>query len=49
MNFDIDESSVLLRAIFQHYPELHEQQPAPDPRNFLEFASSQRRPDANTQ
>jgi hypothetical protein len=35
MTFNIDESSVLLRAIFPHYPELHEQKPAPDVETFL--------------
>jgi len=35
MTFDIDESLVLLRAIFPHYPELHEQKPPPDPETLL--------------
>ena len=35
MTFNIDESLVLLRAIFPRYPELQEQQPAPDLETFL--------------
>jgi hypothetical protein len=35
MTFNIDESLVLLRAIFPRYPELQEQKPAPDLESFL--------------
>jgi hypothetical protein len=35
MTFNIDESLVLLRAIFPRYPELQEQKPAPDLETFL--------------
>ena len=35
MTFNIDESLVLLRAIFPQYPELQEQKPAPDLETFL--------------
>jgi hypothetical protein len=35
MTFNIDESLVLLRAIFPRYPGLQEQKPAPDLETFL--------------
>ncbi len=34
--FRVEESVALLRSIFPHYPDLREQQPAPEPDKFLE-------------
>ena len=34
--FRLEESVALLQTIFPHYPDLREQQPAPEPDKFLE-------------